>query len=99
MCIYIYIYMISPPLSKKTPLIRNPPPWGEKQFVTINLDGGTITPLIRNDVWFDLPPSKDNPPNKKPPLGGEKYCYYQFRRRHDYPPRKKTMFGQTSPQY
>ena len=24
-------------------------------FVTINLDGGTITPLIKNDVWSNLP--------------------------------------------
>ena len=26
-----------------------------KAYVTINLDGGTITPLIRNDVWSNLP--------------------------------------------
>ena len=26
-----------------------------KIFVTIYLDGGTITPLIRNDVWSNLP--------------------------------------------
>ena len=38
-----------------TPLIKNKP-WGEKLF-TINLDGGTITPLINEDFWFDLPPS------------------------------------------
>ena len=47
-----YTTLISPPL------IRDPPnkkPWGGN--VTINLDGGTITPLIRNDFWFDLPPS------------------------------------------
>ena len=30
---------------------------GEQIFVTINLDGGTITPLIKDDVWFDLSPS------------------------------------------
>ena len=26
-------------------------------FLTINLDGGTITPLINDDFWFDLPTS------------------------------------------
>ena len=31
--------------------------WGGKMFVTINLDGGTITPLINDDFWFDLHPS------------------------------------------
>ena len=36
-----------------------------------------------------------HPHNKKqtlirnPPLGGTNICYYQFRRRHDYPPHKK----------
>ena len=44
------------------PLIINPPnktkqTWGEKKCFTINLDGGTITPLINDDFWFDLPPS------------------------------------------
>ena len=28
---------------------------GEKLFVTINLDGGTITPLINDDFWSNLP--------------------------------------------
>ena len=37
--IYIYIYMFAP-------LTRNPP-ISNPQFVTINLDGGTISPLIR----------------------------------------------------
>ena len=41
------------------PLIINPPNkkkhWGQICF-TINLDGGTITPLINDDFWFDLPP-------------------------------------------
>ena len=51
-CIYIYIYIYIyihnlPPLNKKLPLIRNPP-LGKNVIVTINLDGGTITPLIRN---------------------------------------------------
>ena len=43
------------------PLIITPPNkksflWGDF-FFTINLDGGTITPLINDDFWFDLPPS------------------------------------------
>ena len=37
--------MISP-LNKKPPLIRNPP-FGGESVLTINLDGGTISPLIR----------------------------------------------------
>ena len=42
--------LIIPPLIKKT--------LGEKNmFFTINLDGGTITPHINDDFWFDLPPS------------------------------------------
>ena len=41
-------------ISNLLPLIRNPPMEG-KIFVTINLDGGTITPLIRNDFWSNLP--------------------------------------------
>ena len=43
-----------PPLIRN-PLIRNPPLGGGNIF-TINLDGGTITPLIRNDVWSNLLP-------------------------------------------
>ena len=44
------------------PLIINPPkqrknPWGKKICFTINLDGGTITPLINDEFCFDLPPS------------------------------------------
>ena len=59
--IYIYIYIhiyiyIYPPLIRNPPN-KKPPPWGEQIFVTINLYGGTIAPLIRNDFWFDLPPS------------------------------------------
>ena len=48
-------------LVRSTPLIIDPPnkttPWGEHKFVTINLDGGTITPLIKknNDCWSNLP--------------------------------------------
>ena len=45
---------ICPP-HKKPPLIRTPP-LGGTIIVTINLDGGTITPLIRNDFWSNLPP-------------------------------------------
>ena len=42
-----------PPLDKKYPLIRNPP-LGGTNIVTIDLGGGTITPLIRT------PPSEAN---------------------------------------
>ena len=56
-----------PPLNKKHPLIRNPP-LGGTNIVTINLDGGTITPLIRN------PPSEVN-------IVSIKRRHYQFRRR------------------
>ena len=45
--------IISPPLNKKPSLIRTPP-LGGTNIVTINLDGGTITPLIRT------PPSEAN---------------------------------------
>ena len=40
--IYIYIYII-PPLNNNPPPNKKEP-WGEQIFVTINLDGGTITP-------------------------------------------------------
>ena len=43
-CIYTYT-CIHPPLIKK------------KQHFGGNLDGGTITPLINDDFWFDLPTS------------------------------------------
>ena len=43
----------SPPLNN-TPLIIKKA-WGEKLCFTINLDGGTISPLIKNDVWSNLP--------------------------------------------
>ena len=47
-------------LVRSTPLIRNPPlirnqPLEGKICVAINLYGGTITPLIRNDFWSNLP--------------------------------------------
>ena len=58
--IYIYIYNI-PPLNNK-PLIKKQN-FGGISLFTINLDGGTITPLINDDVWFDLPPSSLTPPN------------------------------------
>ena len=37
---------------------------------------------------YNLPPLIITPLIKKQTLGGDKYCYYQFRRRHDYPPHK-----------
>ena len=37
------------------------------------------------------------PPNKKPPLGGTNICYYQFIRRHDYPPHKKRFLVRSTP--
>ena len=56
--IYIYIYIC---MYNLPPLIINPPKkktnlWGDSCF-TINLDRGTITPLISDDLCFDLPPS------------------------------------------
>ena len=51
------MYIISPPLNKNPPPNKKPPLGGGKTIFTINLDGGTITPLIRNYFWFDLPPS------------------------------------------
>ena len=62
MCVHIYIYIyiyiyictyIIRYIRNLPPLIRNPPLGGEFVF-TINLDGGTISPLIRN------PPSEAN---------------------------------------
>ena len=52
MYIYIYIYNLPPPLIRHAP--NKKPPLGGTNIVTINLDGGTITPLIRN------PPSEAN---------------------------------------
>ena len=52
--IYIYTYNFPPPYNK--PPNKNKQ-LGEQIFVTINLDGGTITPLIKDEFWFDLPPS------------------------------------------
>ena len=43
----IYPLIINPP-NKKTTL-------GGKTLFTINLDGGTITPLINYDFWSNLP--------------------------------------------
>ena len=48
-----YIMLQSPPLNKKPPN-KKPPVGGNKYIVTIDLDGGTITPLIRT------PPSDAN---------------------------------------
>ena len=53
--IYIYIYIYDIPPLIINPPNKKPPLGGGKQiFVTINLAGGTITPLIRNICWFDL---------------------------------------------
>ena len=93
----MYMYNLPPPLIITPPNKKNIP-LGLFCLLTINLDGGTITPLVRNDFWFDLPPSCLTPPNNKN-LGGKHICYYQFRRRHDDPPYKKTMCGQTPPEY
>ena len=46
---------------RKSRRVKRPPLGGGEIFVTINLDGGTITPLIRNDVWFDLAKSRRVP--------------------------------------
>ena len=46
--VYIYIYIYDPPL-----III--PPNKQTIFVTINLDGGTITPLIQHVFWSNLP--------------------------------------------
>ena len=35
---------------------------------------------------YIISPLMINPPNNKKNLGGKNICYYQFRRRHDYPP-------------
>ena len=37
---------------------------------------------------YNLPPLIITPPDKKTTLWGNFYVYYQFRRRHDYPPHK-----------
>ena len=42
-----------PPLIINPPN-KKPPLWGDF-FLIINLDGGTITPLINEYFWFDLP--------------------------------------------
>ena len=46
---------IDPP-HNKPPLIINPPPWGENIFVTINLDGDSISPLIKKNQGLVKPP-------------------------------------------
>ena len=47
--IYIYIYNIISPLNNNPPLVKTKTFGGNFCF-TINLDGGTITPLINDDV-------------------------------------------------
>ena len=49
--------------------------------------------LIYIYIYIISPSLIRNPPNKKPPLRGEQYFYYQFRRRHDFPPHKKPPLG------
>ena len=55
MRILITICILNLPLNNKPPN-KNKALWDDFLF-TINLDGGTITPLINDDFWFDLPPS------------------------------------------
>ena len=45
----------------------------------------------------NLLPLIRKPPNKKPPLGGNKYCYNQFRRRHAFPPHTKRCLIRSTP--
>ena len=52
MYMYIIYNIISPPINKNPP-IRNPP-LGEDFIVTINLDGGTISPLIKYPPWRQI---------------------------------------------
>ena len=84
--IYIYTYICVYTQYNLPPLNNDPPnkqkPLGEQLLFTINLDGGTITPLINDDFGFDLSPHNYPPLTKN--LGGTIICY-QFRRRHDYP--------------
>ena len=48
------MYNLPPPNKKGTT-------FGEQLLFTINLDGGTITPLINDNFWFDLPPHNQPP--------------------------------------
>ena len=46
---------------------------------------------------YNLLPLIRNPLIRNPPLGGTNICYYQFRRRHDYPPHKKRFLVRSTP--
>ena len=47
---------------------------------------------------YNLPPLNKKPSLiRNPPLGGTNICYYQFRRRHDYPPHKKLFLVRYTP--
>ena len=54
---------------------------------TINLDGSTISPLIKDSpkTMFGSIDSHNNPPNKNNNFGQQQNSYYQFRRRLDFP--------------
>ena len=54
---------------------------------TIHLGGAVLYSGMR--ACYNLPPLNNKPPLiKKNTLWGIYFCYYQFRRRHDYPPHK-----------
>ena len=48
-------------------------------------------------IYIISPPNKKPPLIRNPPLGGTNICYYQFRRRHDYPPHKKRFWVRSTP--
>ena len=50
-------------------------------------------PKVDGNISSSPPLNKKPPLIRNPPLGGNKYCYYQFRRRHDYPPHKNPPLG------
>ena len=53
-------------------------------YTHYDLDVGTITPLIKkNNKTCVL--VRSTPLIRNPPLEGNNICYFQFRRRHDYP--------------
>ena len=57
------------PSHNQPPLIETKP-WGERILFTINLNGGTITPLINKKTMFgSIDPPHNYPPNKNKPWG------------------------------
>ena len=84
--IYIYIYifvciynipsLIRNPPNKKTPL------GGGEMLLTLNLDGGKITPLIKNKRCL----VRSTPLIRKPPLGGNKYLLLSIQTEARLPP-------------